>query len=426
MKKRKNMPSFRRWLICAPIGALLLTTLSTPATSYAGIVPKGQQGCAPGTVVAGPNLVFNGDFSIDPGPGPGISPEAKFDSDLPNRGSGRYPNDEGDINGDNRGGFSIQRGYVTYFDNRVIGRPFPGDSRREVPATDTYFYSNPYYPSGTSSVLLWRQTATGLAPRSTYNFFAYFDNLLLPDSTAADPIITLRVNGVAAGDPIVVAKQPDDWQAIQYSFTTDANPSDVVLEIYDSTGSIDGDDFGMTQISLKQCVSGLGIAKDVSEPVAVGDAYDIEYRIKLKNYGVVGELELTNLQVVDNLAATFAGAASWELRNVDVGTLTKNPAYDGRNNTRLLAGTDTFPSQSEAVITIVARVRLGSGPNGRGPFNNTAVARAQAGNVIVEDDSIPGPNPDPNNNGDPKEGVEDKPTPISFGGSIYLPLIGRP
>ncbi|HEU5086485.1 MAG TPA: hypothetical protein VFT99_03530, partial [Roseiflexaceae bacterium] len=50
-------------LILAVAAMLALAGTHAPTRALAAITPKGQQGCADGAVVGGPNLIVNGDFS---------------------------------------------------------------------------------------------------------------------------------------------------------------------------------------------------------------------------------------------------------------------------------------------------------------------------------------------------------------------------
>jgi hypothetical protein len=409
------------------LGCLLLILAGLQQTtqrSYAQqIVPHGQRGCAPGTVVGGPNLVANGDFAIDPGPGPSIDPAAGFFSALQNRGRNTYPSDG------LGGGFSIQEGERIYDagtgdPDLILGRPFGGDEQRDIPASQTYFYSNPVWPEGAVEILLWRQTVA-VAPGVTYNFFAYFDNLLNAELDHTDPVLELRVDGTVAGPAVVVPETPDAWVPVQFSFTTGAGQTEVVLEIYDLAGDQVGDDFAMTQVTLKQCVSGLGVAKDVEPAVNNGDGtYDIEYQITLRNYGV-DPAPMTELQVSDDLSQTFAAAAGFSVVRLESATLAVNPSFNGVSDKRLLAGTSELGSQQTATITLVVRVAPGEGPGGEGPFSNSVTASAKVGGIEVTDRSTPGVNPDPDLSGDPKEEGENEPTPVSLKQLLFLTLLAR-
>lgn len=411
--------------------------------------PKGQQGCAVGTVVAGTSKVVNGDFSIPAGPGSGIDPAAGFTSELPNRGPDTYPDD---FSG---GGFSIITGDFSPADpNYIFGRVFSGDPQRDVAASDTYFYSNPnkdinghdvYHPQSNPTkdyAVLWTQTDVSLTVGTTYNFFAYFDNLVDPSlgNYGADPKIELRVNGVSAGEPITVSKSPDEWVPVQFSFTLIGETQDVgtqslvTLQIRDRANTIEGDDFAMTGINLKQCVSGLGVALSNRLSIDNGDGtYDIPFVVTLKNYGV-DQLALSKLQVTANLASTFSAPKilSFQVRSIRSASLTVNPGFNGASDQELLSGDiNTLQSQTTATIEFMVRIRPGTEEGSLGPFDFQIRATADAGTestgtIEVTDVSVPGLDPDPNDDREVKDPSEDKPTPIYIAPfTDYLPLVRR-
>lgn len=410
--------------LALPLLALagLLSFGSRPV--QAAVTPLGQNGCPRGTVVSSNNLVANSDFAQG---------STGFESDLPDRGAGVYPSDP-------VGGFSIQNGAVRYevpfTDGRVVvGQPFPGDPQREAAPSATYFYSNPGQNKNGAEPpftgVLWRQTVTNLLPGTVYNFYAYFDNLLTANDPGSDPNVELRVGvpgepSIPAGPAITVAKTPDAWVPVQYSFQTGENQTAVVLEIFDRTASVLGDDFGMAAINLRQCVSGLGIAKTNSLPTKNPDGgYGVTYTILVRNYGT-GSQPLDAVQVTDNLSKTFAKAGSWSVVGVSSNRFTPNPAYNGSTDIRLLSGTDQLAPGQSGTITLRVEVRASLAAGGTGPFDNTAFATARAGAELVEDDSAPGNNPDPDDDGNPKETVEDAPTRVFIGGPIlYIPLMRR-
>jgi len=400
--------------IAAILLCTLLGTVAATQTAQAQITPRGQQGCLNGSIVGGPNLIYNSDFAFG---------SVGFESALPARGPGVYPSDP-------VGGFSIQTGEIDYYNSQIIGRPFPGDPQREVPPSQTYFYSNPNEDllgnPGPFTGVLWRQTVTSLAPSTTYNFFGYFDNLLIPSWEQPAPRIELRVDGIAAGPPVTISAAPDIWTPVQFSFTTASGQTSAKLEIFDLAGSIEGDDFGMTQIMLKQCVSGLGLAKWAGLPVNnKNGTYDIEYILTVRNLSA-DTLPLTNLQIRDNLASTFANAGSFQVISIQSDNLTVNPGFNGTSDINLLAGTDSLPSRVDRRVRFKVRLTAGSGESGKGPFFNSAIASALAAAIRVDDGSGPGLDPDPNNNGDPRDSAEDQPTPVHLEPFVlYLPLTRR-
>ncbi|MEM6639518.1 MAG: OmpA family protein [Pseudomonadota bacterium] len=154
----------------------------------------------------------------------------------------------------------------------------------------------------------------------------------------------------------------------------------------------------------------IGVAKAISfGPVNNGDGtFALAYQIFVENSG---DVTLSNVQVTDDLSATFAGADEFVIDNVTSGGLTLNPAYDGINDTNLLAGTDTLAVGGNGTITINLTVTPGSN---LGPYNNTAIAEGTSpSNTVVQDVSANGVNPDPDNDGDP--GNNSDPTPVTFG-----------
>ncbi|WP_322511456.1 hypothetical protein [Chloroflexus sp.] len=402
---------------------MILSAITFPQIASAEIIDLGAGGCPANTIVGGDNLVQNGDFAQG---------AVGFTSALINRGDGVYPDDT------NGGGFSIQTGSVVYppFEANpyIYGRPFPGDPQRDVPATNTYFYSNPSaanYQAGNGRVNLWTQVVP-VAPNTTYNFFAYFDNLLDPVKSAngaADPIIELRVNNISVGTTLV-PKTPDRWVPIQFAFTTGNNVTSITLRIDSLTNNTFGDDFAMTQINLKQCVSGVGVAKYALPPVAETrnneEGFRLEYWITFRN---LGANPVTDVQAVDDLATVFAGAEAWEVVSLGpvnengFAVLNVNPAFNGRTNQDLLAANQSLAPGQRARLRLVVWVQPPAGPI---VFRNVVELVARSGNVTVTDISLPGLDPDPNGNGDPKEEGEIGATVTIFSPFKYwVPVVSR-
>jgi hypothetical protein len=405
-------------------------------------------GCAAGTVVGGSNKVVNGDFSILAGPGPGIAPAAGFASELPNVGTDAYPADNfGPYYPVVKGGLSIISTAVFTVANHslVYGYRFPGDPVRDVPALDHYLYTKPHSNVyGDGYALLWRQQAS-LTVGTTYNFFAYFNNMLTPsigDNNFLKPQIQLLVDGTPAGATIPLPTAPDAWVPVQFSFilsgVTGAQ-STVVLEIRDYAGvrSVPaGDDFAMTGVNLKQCVSGLGVAFTSLMAIDNGNGtYDLPFVVTAKNYGV-DALPLSNLQLIADLSLIANSVATFQIISLSSASLNVNSAFNGRTDTRLLSSApNSLASGATAQITFTARVKPRAGSNNTGPFNIQISASAQAGTeasgsggqtpIIIEDISTPGFDPNPGGIG-VKDPVQDVPTPVYVVPlKVYLPLIQR-
>lgn len=234
-----------------------------PASAQAQLINMASNGCPAGTKIGTTNFIVNGTFATNAGTGLGVPtgpaavpPSLKFTSDLPYRGDGLYPDDPGG------GGLSIQSGAVAYPPNLIAGQPFPGDPTNGVPASNTYLYSNPNLKTDGSSAInpgnptIWSQTVTGLQPNTTYNFIAYFYNLL-DNVPGAAPIIVLKINSSTgsslSSNPITVSTE-QQWIPVQFAFTTEAGQNSTTLSIIDQANNIVGDDFGLTAIALNQCV----------------------------------------------------------------------------------------------------------------------------------------------------------------------------
>jgi hypothetical protein len=412
-----------RWKITILLIVGLLNSVAITQPVQAAITNIGASGCPVNTIVGGDNLVQNGDFAQG---------AVGFTSELINRGNGVYPDDN------NGGGFSIQNGTIVYppFETNpyIYGRSFPGDPQRDVPPTDTYFYSNPSaanYHAGNGRVNLWTQTVA-VAPNTTYNFFAYFDNLLDPVKSAngaADPTIELRVNNTSVGTT-VIPKTPDRWLPVQYAFTTGDNVTSITLTIDSLTNNTFGDDFAMTQINLKQCVSGVGVAKFVFPPEAATynsvEGFRLEYWITIRNLGAD---PVTNLVAIDDLTTVFAAAEDWDVLELSAinesgfTVLTVNPAFDGSSDRNLLAANQSLGPGQSARIRLVVWVKPPDGPT---VFTNSVQLSALSGNVVVTDLSMPGLNPDPNGNGNPKEDGEIGATISIFSPyQTWVPIVTR-
>lgn len=160
----------------------------------------------------------------------------------------------------------------------------------------------------------------------------------------------------------------------------------------------------------------LGVAKEVVSIVpADGGNFTVTYRVRARNYG---DAALTNLQLTENLAATFdtipftVPANSVTSPN---GNLIPNPNFNGRTDTNLLAGTDTLAVGETKVLEFIVIITPG---NQTRTYENQVQGIAQSPFGQVSDQSQAGINPDPDNNGDPTDN-NDK-TPLDVGPNLRL------
>ena len=117
----------------------------------------------------------------------------------------------------------------------------------------------------------------------------------------------------------------------------------------------------------------IGIAKSASPPIDNGDGtFDTTITLLVEN---LGSVPLSNVQVTDDLTATFPAPATFSIQSgpTATGTLVANGGYDGSADVNLLiSGSSSLAVGSTSVITFTVRFD----PNGlAGPFFNTAAAR---------------------------------------------------
>ncbi|MCC7370482.1 MAG: DUF11 domain-containing protein [Chloroflexi bacterium] len=157
----------------------------------------------------------------------------------------------------------------------------------------------------------------------------------------------------------------------------------------------------------------IGLAKLDGAVADNGDGtFTVPYLFTLRNYG---NTPLTNVQITDNLATTFAGASGFTVVAGSLsatGGLTTNAAYNGSSVTSLLAPGNTLAVGATATVSF--RVRVAPGPV-QGPFSNSATASGTSpSNTPTTDLSDDGTDPDPNNDGNPNQPGENDPTQIIF------------
>jgi uncharacterized repeat protein (TIGR01451 family) len=180
----------------------------------------------------------------------------------------------------------------------------------------------------------------------------------------------------------------------------------------DVDGTVDDDDIPdedtPTPVSFDEAPL-LGLTKRVtSAPASNGDgSYDVGFTIVAEN---LGDVALERVQIVDDLAATFATAGDWLVAWVASDSLTVAPDFDGHAHLNLLEGTDTLIAGASASVELVVTV---TPVTALGPHWNTAVAAgASPAGTTVGDVSQDGVDADPDGNGDPSDNSD--PTPVVF------------
>jgi gliding motility-associated-like protein/uncharacterized repeat protein (TIGR01451 family) len=156
----------------------------------------------------------------------------------------------------------------------------------------------------------------------------------------------------------------------------------------------------------------IGIAKSVNNPVNNGDgSYSISYTLIVQN---TGDVPLSNIQVEENLAATFYGATGFAV----IGSVVSNNAalqinsnFNGNTDKLLLNASNSALALGETA-TLTLQVNVFPGSN-LGAYNNVAEVRADSpSGAIITDLSTNGSNVDPDGDGNP--GNNGIPTPVSF------------
>jgi hypothetical protein len=83
----------------------------------------------------------------------------------------------------------------------------------------------------------------------------------------------------------------------------------------------------------------------------------------------MGNVALSNVNVVDNLAAVFTAPATFSVTSVASGSLPVNNSFNGTSSTSLLAAGATLAAGQTATITLVVHAHSGgnSGPTATPP-----------------------------------------------------------
>ena len=231
--------------------------------------------------------------------------------------------------------------------------------------------------------------AVSFSPSSDYIVgLAYADGKLIASITNSSSSCLYRQIDVSSGTPVLT--------------TVGAPTGSSALKTFSST-------------DMATLITGVGAAKKVSSVTMVGSNYQVQYDVKVRNFGNVN---LTGVQVVDNLEAVF-GSVLVSASAAAVGTLpsglTVNTAYNGNTNTNLFAsgGTMIASPPDSAVVRITATL---TNPNLNYTYNNSAIATATgtlfSKSVTDSSNNSTTLNPDPNNNAVPDDPGEGVPTPL--------------
>lgn len=165
----------------------------------------------------------------------------------------------------------------------------------------------------------------------------------------------------------------------------------------------------------------IALAKRLVGVVQTGEKrFDIAYSLIVGN---PGSITATNVQVTDDLVATFPTAQLRAIKTAPAvsacsGTvLNPNPAYNGTGQKALLMGNQPLLAGEHCTITFTADIDFGSNALPGVVQNNQAVAttaEVPGGTVIASDLSDDGTDFDANNNGNGNEPGENDPTPVDF------------
>ncbi len=158
----------------------------------------------------------------------------------------------------------------------------------------------------------------------------------------------------------------------------------------------------------------IGLTAVVGQP----GTFDVTFQFTVRNYG---NAQLNNVQLIDDLGATFADGSSWSIIDIDAAApLVAAPLATANSTYNLLAPTSILGSRGQANDngTVTATVRV-TPTDMSATYENTAVARGTSpDNQTVEDDSVDGFDPDEDGDEDPTN--DDSPTPFTF----ETPVIG--
>lgn len=165
---------------------------------------------------------------------------------------------------------------------------------------------------------------------------------------------------------------------------------------------------GVEQPAIGAAKELVSIVKDNSDVIFL-----VTFNFRLVNYGNV---PLAEVNAVENLASTFTTPVTFTVVSLTSSDFTVNAGYDGAGNDSLLAPGNTLAIGDDGNLQLVVRV---NSAGQAGPYTNQiqGLGTSPAGNPVV-DDSQDGPNPDPNDDGNP--GDNGVPTEFALPVSVIL------
>ena len=243
------------------LSIVLFITLFSQASWSADVISgQDNETCSPGFSIRGSDdLVLNGDFATSHGSSAEVGDliAGSFTASIPYVGDDIYSPDTS---------ISIQDGPANYFGGIVVQEVFPGDPRTDVPALDTYLYSNGNSTGGPYRA--WTQTIE-VEPSTEYLFIAYVSNMIIATSPQPDdPIISFTVDGMQIGDEFVVEDETvesgDVWIRVTRVFRTADDQTSIIFSMEDRAPGSLGDDLALTAIRVRECqaLNNLPIAND--------------------------------------------------------------------------------------------------------------------------------------------------------------------
>ncbi len=168
------------------------------------------------------------------------------------------------VNPDFQGGYT---GFTNGYTAVPAGSPMTAGNASVANQTQTYASNNQWgcldhttysapglflVVDGYAAPVVWQQSVSVTAG-TTYSFYAWFNNLVIPTRNYADPTVTLWVNGNQVAGPLTLTEMDNQWKRLCGTYTAQQTGS-VTLSIQMAAGSSLGNDLGIDDISFRACV----------------------------------------------------------------------------------------------------------------------------------------------------------------------------